>query len=100
MESDKPDLLQEALDDDSSSLHNRALLQEARYEPATVIPLKRGASLLDWLENQGRLIPRDKVEEPRVVSEAEEDDISGLMDDDDRRYDDMDDDDSFIDVED
>lgn len=99
MESNNADLVKETATEESLPLQNRALLQESRYEPATVIPLKRGASLLDWLEQNGRLLPRDKQEEPRVVSELEDDDISGLMDDDDRDYDGADDDDDFVDVE-
>ncbi|MBD2580618.1 DUF3134 domain-containing protein [Oscillatoria sp. FACHB-1406] len=100
MESNHSESVKDNNVDESPSVQNRALSQESRYEPATVIPLKRGASLLDWLEGNGRLLPRDKQEEPRFISEIEEDDISGLMDDDDRDYDGIDDDDDFIEVED
>ncbi|MDY6784909.1 MAG: DUF3134 family protein [Cyanobacteriota bacterium] len=66
-------------------------MQESRYEPASVIPLKRDSSLLDWLERKGRLIARDKQEDPRAASDVEEDDISGLIEDEDRDYDDSND---------
>ncbi|HHP7230482.1 MAG TPA: DUF3134 domain-containing protein, partial [Xenococcaceae cyanobacterium] len=46
---------------------NPALSQEPRYEPAIVIPLKQEASLLDWLEANNRLIPRE-VQEPEKAS--------------------------------
>ncbi|NJL02015.1 MAG: DUF3134 family protein [Spirulinaceae cyanobacterium RM2_2_10] len=59
---------------------NPALSQESRYEPAAVIPLKRGGSLLSWLETNGRLLPREVVEtsEP-ALDEAAEEEIAGLM---------------------
>ncbi|NER08590.1 MAG: DUF3134 domain-containing protein [Okeania sp. SIO3C4] len=78
---------------------NPALSQESRYEPAAVIPLKRGGSLLTWLESNGRLLPREVVEtnEP-ALDEAAEEEIAGLMgvsaddDDDDDDFDGDDDD--------
>ena len=56
---------------------NPALVQEARYEPAIVIPLKQEASLLDWLKANNRLIPREAVETEKVKAE---DDLDVLMD--------------------
>lgn len=56
---------------------NPALVQEARYEPAIVIPLKQEASLLDWLKANNRLIPREPVETEKVKAE---DDLDVLMD--------------------
>lgn len=68
---------------------NPALVQEARYEPAIVIPLKQEASLLDWLKANNRLIPREAVEAEKVKAE---DDLDVLMDgDDDDFIDDSDD---------
>lgn len=68
---------------------NPALVQEARYEPAIVIPLKQEASLLDWLKANNRLIPRETVETEKVKAE---DDLDVLMDgDDDDFIDDSDD---------
>ena len=60
--------------------HNPSLRQEARYEPASVIPLKQETSLLSWLEANGRLIPRQEVESSRSPEEEEE--FEGLIDED------------------
>lgn len=57
---------------------NPALVQEARYEPAIVIPLKQEASLLDWLKANNRLIPREVIAEPEKVKS--DDDLDVLMD--------------------
>ena len=67
---------------------NPALVQEARYEPAIVIPLKQEASLLDWLKANNRLIPREPVETVKVKAE---DDLEVLMDGDDEDFVDVDD---------
>lgn len=56
---------------------NPALIQEPRYEPAIVIPLKQEASLLDWLKASNRLIPREPVEVEKLKAE---DDLDVLMD--------------------
>lgn len=70
---------------------NPALIQEPRYEPAIVIPLKQEASLLDWLKANDRLIPREPQEVEKVKAE---DDLDVLMDgEDDDFIDDTDDDD-------
>ncbi|MGF1587928.1 MAG: DUF3134 domain-containing protein [Pleurocapsa sp.] len=69
--------------------NNPALIQEPRYEPAIVIPLKQEASLLDWLKASNRLIPRETVETEKVKAE---DDLDVLMDvEDDDFVDDADD---------
>ncbi len=39
-------------------MKNYALRTEPRYEPARVIPVKRQQSLLEWLEQRNRIIPR------------------------------------------
>ncbi len=62
---------------------NPALVQEPRYEPAIVIPLKQEASLLDWLKANNRLIPREPVEVEKVKTE---DDLDVLMDGDDEDF--------------
>ena len=68
---------------------NPALVQEPRYEPAIVIPIKREASLIDWLKANNRLIPRETVE---VVEKVKaDDDLDVLMDGDDDDF--IDDDD-------
>jgi hypothetical protein len=68
---------------------NPALVQEPRYEPAIVIPLKQEASLIDWLKANNRLIAREASEADKVKAE---DDLDVLME-----TDDDDDDDDFID---
>lgn len=62
---------------------NPALVQEARYEPAIVIPLKQEASLLDWLKANNRLIPREPAETEKVKAE---DDLDVLMDGDEEDF--------------
>jgi hypothetical protein len=77
---------------------NPSVRQEPRYEPAAVIPLKKDASILEWLLKNNRIIPRDKVEEPDLVLE-EDVELSELMDVDDMGYDDDDDDELVLDDE-
>jgi|GEM_PF-533890 len=78
-----------------TSFDNRALSQEARYEPAAVIPLKRGGSLLEWLEGNGRLVLREKKESSRSGKDNNEEELAGLIEEDDRDYvDDEDDEES------
>lgn len=68
---------------------NPSVSQEARYEPAAVIPVKQDSSILNWLEATNRLIPREQEE---VQTPPEEDaEISDLIDVDDS-YDEDDDD--------
>ena len=57
---------------------NPALVQEPRYEPAIVIPIKREASLIDWLKANNRLIPREPVE--KIEKVKADDDLDVLMD--------------------
>lgn len=70
-------------------MHNPSLRQEARYEPAVVIPVTQDGSLLDWLSANGRLIAREKDDREDNLSEDAE--LSDLMDVDDHSYDDDDD---------
>ncbi|MGB2924993.1 MAG: DUF3134 domain-containing protein [Limnothrix sp.] len=61
-------------------MKNPSLRQEPRYAPASVIALEQKVSLLEWLEQNDRIIFREKKE---VVSAMSDDqDISELMDDD------------------
>lgn len=74
-------------------MHNSPLREEPREQQARVIPLKQESSLIDWLQSNGRLIARDGVQEPDVVSEVEDgdssldllegDDVGDFYDDDD-----------------
>jgi hypothetical protein len=80
-------------------MNNPALQQEARYEPAAVIPLKQESSLIDWLKARNRLIAREAQElEGLIEDDGELDDVIGSDDyyDDDTDYDD---DDLEVDVE-
>lgn len=63
---------------------NPALVQEPRYEPAIVIPLKQEASLLDWLKANNRLIPREQIEAEKIKSDE---DLDVLMDGEDDDFD-------------
>jgi hypothetical protein len=74
-------------------MYNPSLRQEARYEPASVIPINKDTSLLDWLAATHRLIPRETQESEDLLEEDIE--ISELMDVDDHVYDDLDDDDDL-----
>ncbi len=72
-------------------MYNPSVRQEARYEPASVIPLKTNSSIIEWLRNSGRMMPRDKEEGEKDVVLIEEDiDISGLIDDESVYDDDLD----------
>lgn len=73
---------------------NPALVQEPRYEPAIVIPLKQEASLLDWLKANDRLIAREPSEQVAIVSTEDDLELESLMDtdDDDDDFDDTDED--------
>ena len=60
-------------------MENRALRQKPRYEPADVIPLTQEHTLLDWLQDSGRLIPRE--EEATEGAIRDEGDIDLILDD-------------------
>ncbi|UXE60713.1 MAG: DUF3134 domain-containing protein [Woronichinia naegeliana WA131] len=73
------------------TIYNPSLRQEPRYEPAAVLPVTRDTSLLDWLQETHRLIPREK-EDPQLEPLNDDVEISELMDVDDHLYDDVEDD--------
>jgi len=73
-------------------MYNPSLRQEPRHEPAAVIPIKQEASILDWLEANGRLLARDEVAEASFLDEGEEI-TDELLGGDDSSFDDLDDDD-------
>jgi len=60
-------------------MNNPSLRQESRYEPATVIPLKQDTSLLDWLEANNRLMPRESLESENEKYLEEDEEIAQLM---------------------
>jgi hypothetical protein len=72
-------------------MKNPSLRQEPRYAPASVIALEQKVSLLEWLEQNDRIIFREKKEELSAMSDDQ--DISELMDDDGFEDDDDDSDD-------
>ncbi|NEQ30953.1 MAG: DUF3134 domain-containing protein [Leptolyngbya sp. SIO4C5] len=74
--------------------YNPSLRQIPRNQPAAVIPLQQNASILDWLEKSGRLIPRDPVEV--VKSENDNEEITDLMGNEDN-FEEEDDDDLELD---
>jgi hypothetical protein len=74
-----------------TTMKNPSLSQKPRHEPASVIPMKQEISLLDWLTETGRLIPREAKDVDLAGDEDEE--ISELMEVDDT---DVDDDDDMI----
>jgi hypothetical protein len=73
-------------------MKNPSLSYKPRHESASVIPMKQETSLLEWLKDSGRLIPREAKEADLLGDEDEE--ISELMEVDDT---DLDDDDMLLD---
>ncbi|MFN3927503.1 MAG: DUF3134 domain-containing protein [Pseudanabaenaceae cyanobacterium] len=57
-------------------MHNPALREEPRYQPAPVVGNSRQASMLSWLESTGRLVAKD-VAVPDYADDVE--DLSDLM---------------------
>jgi hypothetical protein len=74
-------------------MHNPALREEPRYQPAPVAANSRQASMLSWLESTGRLAARE-VAIPEYADEVE--DINDLMVEDDDYIDLEDDDDDAV----
>ncbi|UBF25356.1 DUF3134 domain-containing protein [Kovacikia minuta CCNUW1] len=77
--------------------YNPSLREEPREQRAAVIPLKQESSILDWLENTGRLLARDNAETDYLDDEGEE--LSDLMAGDDGSFD-LDDDDDDLELDD
>ncbi|NEP34399.1 DUF3134 domain-containing protein [Moorena sp. SIO3B2] len=67
-------------------MYNPALREIHRDQLAEVIPLKQETSLLDWLESNNRLIPRENLEEENPLGDDVE--ISELMGVEDSNYED------------
>jgi len=57
-------------------MHNPALREEPRYQPAPVSGTGRPASMLAWLESTGRLVAKE-IALPEYGDEAE--DLNDLM---------------------
>lgn len=71
--------------------YNPSLREEPRSQRAAVIPLKQEVSILDWLENTGRLLARDVQEVSYLEADGEE--LNDLMAGEDNSFDIDDDDD-------
>jgi phosphopantothenoylcysteine synthetase/decarboxylase len=70
---------------------NPALFQVPRNQPAALIPVQRDASILDWLEQTGRLISREATGFEYKDDEEEINELMGNEDNNDS-FDDDDDD--------
>jgi hypothetical protein len=78
-------------------MHNPALYEVPRNQPAPVIPPQRDASILDWLEGTGRLLARDSAV---YDYRDDEEEINELMAGDDNSFEIDDDDDDALDLDD
>ncbi len=78
-------------------VYNPSLREEPRDKPAAVLEVRRQASILDWLEQAGRLRARQPGDFDFVDDEQE---INDLMGNDDADYEEEDDDDDLGDVDD
>ncbi|MCF4967124.1 DUF3134 domain-containing protein [Nostoc sp. CMAA1605] len=59
---------------------NPAIHEEPRYQPAPIIPLKQEESLIDWLQNSGRLISSSTIDYSYQEEGDEEDYVEELVD--------------------
>jgi hypothetical protein len=57
--------------------YNPSLREEPRNQRAAVIPVNQDSSILDWLENSGRLLARDSNDFDYLDDEGEE--LTDLM---------------------
>ena len=67
---------------DSSNIHNPSLTEQPRYQVADVLPSQQQPSILDWLENSGRLLAR----EPHEADDYSDEEITELMSGEDSSY--------------
>ncbi len=56
------------------------LVELPRSQPAQIIPPRRETNLLDWLKSRDRMVARASSEEPGYLVDAEDPEISGLID--------------------
>jgi phosphopantothenoylcysteine synthetase/decarboxylase len=73
-------------------MNNPSLREQPRHQRATVIPQRQESSILDWLEQTGRLLPREPQDDQYANQEEE---ITELMGVEDHTYDDIEDDDEM-----
>jgi hypothetical protein len=78
-------------------VYNPSLREEPRDKPATVLQVRRQTSILDWLEQAGRLRARQPGDFDFVDDEQE---INDLMGNDDADYEEEEEDDDLGDVDD
>ncbi len=78
-------------------VYNPSLREEPRDKPAAVLQVRRQASILDWLEQAGRLRARQPGDFDFVDDEQE---INDLMGNDDADYEEEEDDNDLGDVDD
>lgn len=76
--------------------YNPSLHEEPRNQRASVLAARQSASILDWLEQSGRLLARDSSDFDYADDEEE---INELMAGEDNSFD-LDDDDDDLDLED
>jgi hypothetical protein len=81
-------------------VYNPSLREEPRERPASVIPTKQNASILDWLESAGRLLARQAGDFEYVDDEEEINDLMGNDDAVAAPADDFEDDEDLGDLED
>jgi len=60
-------------------MHRNLLIEQPRFQPSPLVPLKHGSSLCDWLESTGRMVAPNPVETESPLDE-EGLEVSGLMD--------------------
>lgn len=74
-------------------MKNPSLRQEPIYQSAPVLPLDCQTSIIDWLEETGRLAARNEKDD---LFSKEEEDVAEIMTSEDLGYGDFDDDDDDI----
>lgn len=67
-------------------MHNPSLREQPRNQNAQIIPSRQQSSILDWLEETGRLIPREPTERELLLDEEEMEEINELMSNDSSDY--------------
>lgn len=73
-------------------MQNPSLREQPRHQNAPIIPSRQQSSILDWLEETGRLIPREPTERELLLDEEEMEEINELMSSDSSDYFEEDDD--------
>jgi len=60
-------------------MHNPSLRTEPRNQQAGIVSSEQQPSILDWLEQSGRLIPREGQEQEPLTEDEEVEEIAELM---------------------